>query len=105
PALLPTENTSLRQVVQRWLDTTGVRPRVLAEFEDSALMRVFAADVDSFFPVHAVAVEETVGRHGFKVVGEVEGARNDFYAITAERRLKHPAILAVTENAQLRLFT
>jgi LysR family transcriptional activator of nhaA len=39
------------------------------------------------------------------VVGEVEGARNDFYAITAERRLKHPAILAVTENAQLRLFT
>jgi hypothetical protein len=42
-----------------------VRPRVLAEFEDSALMRVFA-DVDSFFPVHAVAVEETVGRHASK---------------------------------------
>lgn len=104
PALLPTENTSLRRAVQRWFDEQRVHPRVLAEFEDSALMRTFAVDVTGFFPVHSVAVGETVSRYGFKVLGEAQDCRNDFFAITAERRLKHPAILAVTENAQSRLF-
>ncbi len=104
PALLPTENTSLRRSVQRWFDGHGVHPRILAEFEDSALMRTFAVDVQGFFPVHTVAVAETVARYGFKVVGAAEDCRSDFYAITAERQLKHPAILAVTENAHLRLF-
>jgi LysR family transcriptional activator of nhaA len=105
PAFLPTENTSLRRVVQAWFDRFNLRPRIVAEFEDSALLRVFAMDVESFFPVHAVAVEETVTRYGCKIVGEAEGCRHEFYAITAERRLRHPAIIAVTENAQLRLFT
>ena len=104
PALLPTENTSLRRVVQRWFDEHQIHPRILAEFEDSALLRTFAVDVQGFFPVHSVAVAETVARYGFKVIGAAVDCRNDFYAITAERRLKHPAILAVTENAQLRLF-
>ena len=104
PALLPTENTSLLRTIQGWFDSHGVHPRVLAEFEDSALMRTFALDVQGFFPVHSVAVAETVARYGSKQIGEADGCRNDFYAITAERQLKHPAILAVTENAQLRLF-
>jgi LysR family transcriptional activator of nhaA len=104
PALLPTENTSLRRTIQRWFDESQIHPRILAEFEDSALMRTFAVDVQGFFPVHSVAVAETTARYGFKLVGEAGDCRNDFYAITAERRLKHPAILAVTENAQLRLF-
>lgn len=104
PALLPTENTSLRRVVERWFDNQQVHPKIVAEFEDSALLRTFALDLQGFFPVHAVAVADTVARYGFKVVGEAAECRNDFYAITAERRLKHPAILAVTENAQLRLF-
>lgn len=104
PALLPTENTSLRRVVQTWFDRQALRPRILAEFEDSALLRAFAVDVESVFPVHAVAVDETVTRYGFRVVGEAESCRHEFYAITADRRLKHPAIIAVTENAQLRLF-
>lgn len=105
PMLLPTQNTALRQTLQRWFDTHSIRPRVLAEFEDSALMTVFAADVAACFPVHAVAAEEAIKRYGFKVIGEPEECRNDFYAITAERRLKHPAILAVTANAHSRLFT
>ncbi|MEA3208976.1 MAG: LysR family transcriptional regulator, transcriptional activator of nhaA [Chthoniobacter sp.] len=104
PALLPSENTSLRHIIQRWFDRHAVQPRVLAEFEDTALMRVFAVDGEGFFPVHSVAVAETVGHYGFKVVGEAEDCRNEFFAITAERRLRHPAIIAVTENAQLRLF-
>lgn len=104
PALLPTENTSLRRVVQTWFDRHGLRPRILAEFEDSALLRAFAVDVESFFPIHTVALDETGNLYGFKTVGEAESCRHEFYAITAERRLKHPAIIAVTENAQLRLF-
>lgn len=104
PALLPTENTSLRRVVQTWFDRHDLRPRVLAEFEDSALLRAFAGDVEAFFPVHTVVVKGIVGDAGIKIIGEAESCRNDFYAITAERRLKHPAMIAVTENAQSRLF-
>jgi LysR family transcriptional activator of nhaA len=104
PALLPTENTSLRRVVQSWFDRHNLRPRILAEFEDSALLRAFAVDVESVFPVHNVALDETSHLYGFKTVGEAESCRHEFYAITAERRLRHPAIIAVTENAQLRLF-
>jgi LysR family transcriptional activator of nhaA len=104
PVLLPTENTSLRGVVQTWFDRFGLRPRIVAEFEDSALLRAFAMDVESAFPVHNVALDETGHLYGFKTVGEAESCRHEFYAITAERRLRHPAIIAVTENAQLRLF-
>lgn len=104
PVLLPTENTSLRRVVQTWFDRFGLRPRIVAEFEDSALLRAFAMDVESAFPVHDVALDETGHLYGFKTVGKAEGCRHEFYAITAERRLRHPAIIAVTENAQLRLF-
>ena len=102
PAFLPTENTTAARRPNLF-DRMNPRPRIVAEFEDSALLRVFAMDGKAF-PVHAVAVEETVTRYGCKIVGEAEGCRHEFYAITAERRLRHPAIIAVTENAQLRLF-
>jgi LysR family transcriptional activator of nhaA len=67
-------------------------------------MQVFALEAAGFFPVHSVAVAAAVQRYGFQVIAEIPSLRSEFFAITGERKLKHPATVAVTENAQLRLF-
>lgn len=105
PALLPGEHSTLRRTVERWFDEQGVRPAVVGEFDDPALMNAFALEAPGFFPLHSVAVEEGVKRYGFRRIADLEGCKCEFFAITAERKLKHPAIVAVTENAQSRLFT
>ncbi|MEO8350419.1 MAG: LysR family transcriptional regulator [Chthoniobacteraceae bacterium] len=104
PALLPSENTSLRMLIERWFDGQNVRPQVLAEFDDSALMEAVAGQIGACFPLHSVVKDEALKRYGFRVVGEASDCRADFYAITAERRIKHPAVVAVTAHAQTRLF-
>lgn len=104
-ALLPTENTAMRMALERWFSAKGIEPRVVAEFEDFALLKVVAADSDAFFPVHTVAAYEAVERFGCKVVAEVPECRTEFYAITAERRIKHPAVVALTEHAHTNIFS
>jgi LysR family transcriptional activator of nhaA len=105
PVLLPTENTGMRMTLERWFSNLGISPKIIAEFEDSALLEVVATESDAFFPVHTVAVAEAVQRYGFKKVGEAADCKTEFFAITAERRLKHPAIVALTEYAHKKLFT
>lgn len=105
PAMLPAEHSPLRRVLEQWFDRQKVRPEVVAEFDDPALMKVFALDVAAFFPVHSVAAADAVKRYGFHRIADLPSCRSEFFAITAERKLKHPAIIAVTENAQSRLFT
>ena len=104
PMLLPTENTSLRRSLDQWLETHGVRPRIVAEFEDSALLAVFGQDGVGIFPA-ASAIEEVVRRQ-FKVelVGPAQGVRERFYALSVERRLKHPAVVAISEAARQEVF-
>ena len=105
PAMLPAEHSPLRRTLEQWFDENRIRPEVIAEFDDPALMKVFALDVAGFFPVHSVAAEEAVKRYGFHRIAELPECRCEFFAITAERKMKHPAMVAVTENAQSRLFT
>lgn len=104
PAFLPAEKTALRMTVERWFDALGFRPVVIGEFEDPALMKAIAAEFDGVFPLHSVAVDEAVQRLGFKKVGEARGCRLEFHAITAERKIKHPAVVAVTESARSKVF-
>lgn len=104
PALLPAEHAPLRRVLERWFDQHKIRPEVVAEFDDPALMEVFALDASGFFPVHSVAVNDAVKRYGFRRIADLPECRSEFFAITAERRLKHPATLAVTAHAQANLF-
>jgi LysR family transcriptional activator of nhaA len=100
PTFLPAEKTALRMTVERWFDALGFRPPVIGEFEDPALMEAIAAEFDGVFPLHSVAVDEVVRRFGFKKVGEARGCRLEFHAITAERRMKHPAVVAVTGDGR-----
>ncbi len=104
PAFLPTENTATRLALEKWFDREKVRPRILAEFEDAALMKAVAMSGLAIVPVHTVVLAEAKRQHGLRPVGEVKDCIGEFFAITAERKIKHPAISAITENAHSTLF-
>lgn len=103
PALLPSDNTSLRRTVEAWFRDIGVQPRILAEVEDLALMKVMAAEGRGFIALPSVVADEAVRRYGFRIIGTAEPCRVQFHAITAERRLIHPAVIVLTDYAQKRL--
>ena len=98
PALLPTQNCSLRRDLEKWFRSAGVQPRVVAEFEDAALTKIVATSGLGIIAVPTVVVSEAVERYGFVPIGRTKEVETQFYAITAERRFTHPAILAMTEN-------
>ena len=104
PLLLPTPGTSLRRALAPWLDEQDLRPQILGEFDDSALMKAFGyAGVGLFFAPSAIE-GEVKKQYGSQAVGRVDTIRERFYAISVERRIKHPAVLAISEAAKSRLF-
>ena len=102
-ALLPVENSTLRRALDAWFREKGIEPRVVAEFEDLALMKVMAAEGRGFIAVPAVALSDAVARYGYQVIGKADECRIQFNAITAERRIQHPAVLLITDKARVLL--
>lgn len=98
PALLPVENTALRRGLETWFRAHKVTPSVVAEFEDLALMKVMAADGRGFIAVPTVALKEAVTRYQFRSLGQATSCRVRFHAITAERRIAHPAASLITRH-------
>ena len=96
PALLPSENTPFRRAIEAWFRANKVSPRIVAEFEDLALMKVMASEGRGFIAVPTVATREAVGRYGFQTIGRADRCRVQFHAITAERRIAHPAVALIT---------
>ena len=103
--LLPTANTSLRQSLDHWFDMVGVRPQVIGEYEDSALLKVFGQRGLGIFVIPSVIAADVQQQYGVGVVGQIEAIHERFYAITVERRLKHPAVVAIAEAAHSKLFS
>lgn len=101
PALLPTQNCSLRRDLERWFRLVDVQPRVIAEFEDAALAKIAATSGSGFIAMPTIVEGEAVERYGFRVIGRTRDVETHFYAITAERRFTHPAIRALTEARKL----
>ncbi len=104
PMLLPTQRTALRRSLDHWFQKRGLRPRVVAEYDDGALMTIAAADGLGVLPIPAVAEREAVERYGLARLGRTEECREQFFAISAERRLTDPAVAAITEGAKQSLF-
>jgi LysR family transcriptional regulator, transcriptional activator of nhaA len=104
PALLPMTNSGLRRSLEKWFHAAGVRPRLLGEFYDPALVNVLALHGLGFMCVPTIVVNELVDRFGFKVIGRTDQCQQQFYAITPERRLTHPAVAAITSSGGARLF-
>ena len=104
PALLPMANTGLRRSIEKWFHTKGIRPRLVGECEDPAMLHVLGFHGLGFIPVATLVANEAAARFGFGVIGRTEACRQRFYAITPERRMTHPAVTAMTSDARERLF-
>ncbi len=105
PLILPTNASPLRRSLQGWFDSRGLRPRVVAEVEDSALIKVLGADGLGVFAAPAIISDEVTAQTGALPLGVADGIRDGFYAITGERRLKNPAVVAISAAARSEVFT
>lgn len=105
PILMPSGSTALGRGVTQWLEAQNLRPEVVAEFDDSALMKAFGQNGLGVFPLPSVTEEDVKRQYGALVVGRVDAIRARFYAISPERRLKNPAVLAICETAREELFS
>jgi len=99
PVLLPSENTSLRRALDQWFEENDIRPQVVGEFEDSALMNVFGQKGMGLFPTASIIAEEVKRQQRVDVVGRVRDVKQRFYAVTVERKLVHPAAAAICREA------
>ncbi|HLV64940.1 MAG TPA: transcriptional activator NhaR [Polyangiaceae bacterium] len=104
PMLLPLETLNLRRSLNEWFERRRVRPRVVAEFADSALLQVFGGDGIGLFVAPTVVEREIVAQYGVQVLGRTRDVRERFFAISVERRLNHPAVVAISDSARQALF-
>jgi LysR family transcriptional activator of nhaA len=100
PMLLPTLNTALRHSLDRWFESLDIRPEIVAEFEDTALMKVFGQHAAGIFAVPIAISDQIRKQHGVHLVGNTDEVKEYFYAVTVERRIAHPAVAAIAEAAR-----
>lgn len=104
PMLFPIDGSSLRRNLDLWLETNDVRPVIAGEFKDSALLKTFGQAGVGVFPIPTVVEQEVREHYKVQVIGRVDTVVERFYAISVERKLKHPAVVAISEAARERLF-
>lgn len=100
PLLVTSPNTSLRRSLDGWFDSEGIRPEVVGEFADSALLKVFGRAGVGVFAAPSITEQDLLGEYGLRVVGRADRIRERFYALTTERRLKNPAVAVILEAAR-----
>lgn len=104
PCLLPTASSAIRRHLDDWFERLGIRPTVIAEFDDSALMKAVGEAGLALYPVPSAILTEVWDTYGAEAVGRVRDIRETYVAITPERKLKHPWVIEVTQSARNRLF-
>lgn len=100
PLLTTIEGTLMRRALSKWMDDRAIRPRIRGEFQDGALLGAFGRSGAGAFAAPSAIEDEVRAQFGVHAVGELEGLQQRFYAITVERRIKHPAVLAISEHAR-----
>lgn len=105
PFLLPTAGSSLRNSLEQWFDAEEIQPKVVGEFEDSALLKVFGEAGRGLFAAPTVIEEDVSRRYKVQRLGVADTVRERFLAISVERRLKHPAVVAISQAARSTLFS
>jgi LysR family transcriptional activator of nhaA len=105
PLLLPGQNAAVRGELDRWLGDERLSPRVVGEFDDSALMKVFAQAGEGYFPAPAIISKEICARYGVREVGRLDEIREAFWLISTERRIQHQEVRAVLEAARGVVFS
>jgi LysR family transcriptional regulator, transcriptional activator of nhaA len=102
--LLHTDGYPLRRALDDWFAAHGIQPVAVGEFADSALIRVFAEAGAGLFAAPTVIADEICDKFGVVLIGTADGIRERYFAITRERRIKHPAVVAISEAARARLL-
>ena len=104
PMLLPMPNTAVRGGLDQWFEKLAIRPLLIAQFEDTALLKVFGGSGIGVFPAPTVIESQVKRQYGVSVLGRTTEVREQFYAISVERRITHPAVRAITDAARSALF-
>lgn len=105
PVLMPTRSSALRGALEVWFEHHQIIPEVVAEFEDRALMKAFGEAGTGIFTAPTAVEEDVLSKYGVQVVGRSDRLREKFYAITTERKIRHPAVATITSAARTNLFT
>jgi LysR family transcriptional activator of nhaA len=100
PVLLPTGHSALRPVLDRWFEARGLRPRIVGEFEDSALLAVFAARGLGVFPISRLGADDVRLMRGLRLLGRCNDVKEEIYAIRSRRGQHHPLALKVITSAR-----
>jgi len=104
PILFPSSKTVLRKSLDLWFESRGIHPVVKAEFDDTALKQVFAQVGLGLSPVRSVIAQDVQRRYGLRYVGRLPEIKERFYAISLDRKIKHPAVNAILEQARTSFF-
>jgi LysR family transcriptional activator of nhaA len=100
PVLLPSDDTAIRRALDQWLERQNVRPIVIGEFEDYALLRAFARAGDGVAPVPDVLQEQFRREYGLASLGPATGVQAHFFAISLERQIRHPVVAAIVQHGR-----
>jgi len=100
PFLLPGEDSALRVSLEAWFQDHGIRPRVVGTFQDNGLLDAFGQAGTGLFAAPSAIEDEVRRQYGVRVVGRLAAVRQRFYAITVERKLRNPAVIAISERAR-----
>ncbi len=104
PLLLPASNNKMRRDLDDWLDEVDVKPTIVAEIDDSALIKAFGEAAIGLFPAPKAVATAVEHMYNSKLIGVIESVSETYYTISPERKLKHPGVLKITEEARSRLF-
>jgi len=104
PVLLPAEGTALRRSLDQWFDGLGIRPIAVGEFDDSALLKVFGQAGLGIFAVPSIVADDARRQYKVRTLGKTDEVVERWYAISVERRVQHPAVVAICDTARARLF-
>jgi len=104
PLLIPGAQASVRQQLEGWLTRHQIHPRIIGEFDDAALMSAFGREGRGVFMAPSVMEQDTVEQFGVAVIGRTEELVDEFFAVSVERRITHPCVVAITDAARGQLF-
>ena len=91
--------------MENWFEQHEIKPRVVAEFEDRALMKAFGEANAGIFTSPTAVEADVTDKYGVNVIGRTTDISESYYAISAERRIKHPAVSLITDTARGALFS
>ncbi|MEJ8823249.1 transcriptional activator NhaR [Variovorax humicola] len=104
PMLIQGASSAVRQRLDLWLAEHSLRPRLIGEFDDAALLKAFGGEGRGVFMSPTVLEDETSAQYGVEVLGRAQGLVEEFFAISVERRITHPCVVAITQAARLQFL-